>query len=82
MYDILIAVNRSPNLRVTFGGEVMTDWEISTQLLSDSRWVAAAIAVAVGTLLLATRSVILSGFALIQVQPLPSDATFWLLVCP
>ena len=71
IYDILVAVNRSPNLRVTFGGDVMTDWEIRTQLLSDSRFVAVAIAVAIFTLAIATRSVVLTTFALLQVRKLP-----------
>jgi hypothetical protein len=47
----------------------MTDWEIRTQLLSDSRYVAIAVAVAAITLVVATRSVILTVFALLQVTP-------------
>lgn len=70
IFDILIEVNSSPNLRVTFGGDVMTDWEIRSQLLADSRWVAVAVAVAVLTLAFATRSLILTTFALLQVRPL------------
>ena len=45
MYDILTAADDG-EFRVTFGGDVMTDWEIRQQLLSDSRYVAIAIAIA------------------------------------
>lgn len=61
---------------------MMTDWEIGTQLLSDSRFVAVAVAIAVVSLALATRSVILTAFALIQVQPLLPDTRCLLRVGP
>ena len=66
MYDILTAADEGP-FRVTFGGDVMTDWEIRQQLLSDSRFVAIAIAIAIVMLAVATRSPFLTAFALLQI---------------
>eukprot|EP00892_Ulva_mutabilis_P011332 jgi/Ulvmu1/8571/UM045_0013.1 len=66
MYDILAAADTG-EFRVTFGGDVMTDWEIRQQLLSDSRYVAIALAIAVVMLALATRSPVLTAAALLQI---------------
>lgn len=66
MYDILTAAD-SGAFRVTFGGDVMTDWEIRQQLLSDLRFVAIAVGIAIIMLILATRSPVLTVFALLQI---------------
>jgi predicted RND superfamily exporter protein len=65
MHGILTRANDDV-LSVTFGGDVMTDWEIREQLFDDARFVAVAVAVAVVMLAIATRSVFLTVFALLQ----------------
>jgi predicted RND superfamily exporter protein len=52
---------------ITFGGDVITDWEIRETLLHDARFVLLSIAIAVVTLALATRSLALTVFGILQV---------------
>ena len=55
------------NFRVTFGGEVMTDWEIRDTLLRDARFVLISLAIAIVMLLIGTRSPFLTLFGVVQI---------------
>jgi protein dispatched 3 len=66
MYQIL-EDGKDGNFKITFGGEVMTDWEIHKTLLMDARYVLISIAIAIVMLAIGTRSIFLTFFGLLQV---------------
>jgi protein dispatched 3 len=58
--------SQDAGFRITFGGDVMTDWEIREQLLKDARWVGISLLVAVLMLAVSTRSAGLTFFCILQ----------------
>ena len=72
--------DQTDDLLITFGGDVLTDWEIKRTLLSDARFVLISIAVAIVTLAIATRSIVLTIFGVLQILiSFPIAYTFYYL---
>ena len=63
----MLRQSQSQQLRVTFAGDVLTDWEIQQTLLTDMRFVLVSVAIAIAALTFATRSFALTVCGVLQI---------------